>query len=98
MPSVYSFLIRNWRKFQPFFPNVNVALLSENLSCAEIQSPGLKYFVVVRNIYFATWKALDFVCVVFSPTTAWVFRGFFLLSHNAREIAGSALPNILERP
>lgn len=81
------------------FSKCKFALLSEKLSCAEIQSLGLKYFVVFRSIYFATWKALDCVCVCgFFPYYSLGFQRFFLLSHNSREIAGTALPNILERP
>lgn len=86
------------KKIPTFFPNVNVALLYENLSCAKIQSLGWKYFVVVRNIYFATWEALHCTCVWFFPLLQPGFSEVFLLSHNAREIAGWALPNIMERP
>lgn len=65
-------------------------------SCAEFQSLGLKYFVVVRNVGFFSYH-LESIGLEGGHSTAWGFGGF-LLSHNAKEIAGLTLLNILERP
>lgn len=72
------------KKIPTFFPNVNVALLYENLSCAKIQSLGWKYFELLEIFILPLGKHCTVRVCGFFPCCSLGFQRFFY-SHIMQE-------------